>query len=239
MNTENWDKLARPPADALKTIKGGRLSGMTDVKPMWRYRAMTEVYGECGDGWKFEIVRLWTEPGCNEQVFAFAQVNLFVRYDAQWSDPIPGVGGHFLVVKESAGLHANDEAYKMAITDALSTAMKMIGVAAAIHMGEWDGSKYRDEIPPTPASPQTAKPATGQPASSGGVVCPKCQGPMWDNRTTKKSPRQPDYKCKDKTCDGVIWPPKKTAEEFPPETRFPDDEQLFDRNFDPNDDVPF
>lgn len=41
------------------------------------------------------------------------------------------------------------------------------------------------------------------------MECPKCGGPMWDNRQTKKSPKQPDYKCKDRqNCDGVIWPPK-------------------------------
>lgn len=38
------------------------------------------------------------------------------------------------------------------------------------------------------------------------VTCPKCQGPTWDNRTTKKNPKQPDYKCRDKAnCDGAIW----------------------------------
>lgn len=31
---------------------------------------------------------------------------------------------------------------------------------------------------------------------------------MWDNRTTKKNPKQPDYRCRDRGCDGVIWPPK-------------------------------
>ncbi len=40
------------------------------------------------------------------------------------------------------------------------------------------------------------------------VSCPKCDGPMWDNRDTKKNPKAPDYKCRDKGCDGVIWPPK-------------------------------
>ena len=41
------------------------------------------------------------------------------------------------------------------------------------------------------------------------AACPKCNGPMWDNRATKKNPKQPDFKCKDKAgCDGVIWPPK-------------------------------
>lgn len=38
--------------------------------------------------------------------------------------------------------------------------------------------------------------------------CPKCSGPCWDNRLTKRNPKQPDFKCKDKSCDGVIWPPR-------------------------------
>jgi hypothetical protein len=37
--------------------------------------------------------------------------------------------------------------------------------------------------------------------------CPKCQGPMWDNRAGKRNPKAPDFKCKDRQCDGVIWPP--------------------------------
>jgi hypothetical protein len=31
---------------------------------------------------------------------------------------------------------------------------------------------------------------------------------MWDNRLTKRNPKAPDYKCRDRSCDGVIWPPK-------------------------------
>ena len=37
------------------------------------------------------------------------------------------------------------------------------------------------------------------------MECPICGGPMYDNRETKKSPKQPDYKCKDKDCDKAIW----------------------------------
>lgn len=36
--------------------------------------------------------------------------------------------------------------------------------------------------------------------------CPKCQGAMWDNRAGKRNPKAPDYKCKDRECEGVIWP---------------------------------
>jgi hypothetical protein len=38
--------------------------------------------------------------------------------------------------------------------------------------------------------------------------CPRCQGPMWDNREGKRNPKAPDFKCKDRGCDGVVWPPR-------------------------------
>jgi hypothetical protein len=43
------------------------------------------------------------------------------------------------------------------------------------------------------------------------VSCPKCGGRMWDNRLTKRNPKAPDYKCQNRSCDGVVWPPKTTA----------------------------
>jgi hypothetical protein len=44
--------------------------------------------------------------------------------------------------------------------------------------------------------------------ASAEPECPKCGGRLWDNRETKKNPKAPDYKCRDRNCDGVIWPPK-------------------------------
>ena len=75
-------------------------------------------------------------------MFAFAKVNLYIKHEGKWSHPIPGVGGSMLVTKEKSGLHSSDEGYKMAITDALSVACKMVGVAADVYMGRMDGSKY-------------------------------------------------------------------------------------------------
>lgn len=147
-----WDKVKQPPPHALKQIRGGRLSGMTDIKPQWRTQVMTEIFGPCGTGWKYEIKNLWTLPGAHEQVFAFADIDLYYKVGDTWSEPIPGHGGSMLVTKEKGGLHSSDEGFKMAITDALSTAMKAIGVASDIYMGNWDGSKYinREPINGTP-----------------------------------------------------------------------------------------
>jgi hypothetical protein len=48
-------------------------------------------------------------------------------------------------------------------------------------------------------------------ATSEVPSCPKCNGPMWDNREGKRNPKAPDFKCKDRNCDGVIWPPRAAA----------------------------
>ena len=56
-------------------------------------------------------------------------------------------------------------------------------------------------------APLTPVAATG-PHALDEQSCPKCGGRMWDNRLTKRNPKAPDYKCRDRSCDGVIWPPK-------------------------------
>jgi hypothetical protein len=48
-------------------------------------------------------------------------------------------------------------------------------------------------------------------AQQAAPNCPKCGGAMWDNRASKRNPRAPDFKCRDKSCDGVIWPPRDAA----------------------------
>ena len=139
---EFWNKAKQPPKTALKLIGAGRLKGKSDINPQWRMKVMTEHFGMCGVGWKYEIKKLWTLPGTNDQVFAFADIDLYIKDNGEWSSPIPGHGGSMLLVQEKNGIHNNDEAFKMAVTDALSTAMKALGVAADIYMGLWDGTKY-------------------------------------------------------------------------------------------------
>jgi hypothetical protein len=81
---------------------------------------------------------------------AFAQVNLVIY--GEFGKVVPGIGGSMMVAQEKGGLRANDECYKMAVTDALSVAMKALGVAADVYMGLWDGTKY-SEAPTAPHTP--------------------------------------------------------------------------------------
>ena len=144
-----YNKLARPPKEALKSIGGGRLKGMTDIKPQWRIKALTENFGLCGFGWTYTIDKVWSEPGADHDVMCFAIVSVKIKDGDTWGESFPGIGGSQIVEKESKGLHTNDEGYKMAVTDALSVAFKMVGVAADIYMGNWDGTKYKDTIDDT------------------------------------------------------------------------------------------
>jgi hypothetical protein len=60
-----------------------------------------------------------------------------------------------------------------------------------------------------PVAPATPSGGPDDPA------CPVCGGKMWDDRASKRNPRAPDFKCRNKPkyqgapgCPGVIWPPR-------------------------------
>ena len=170
-NLRIWNQCKEVPIQYLKQIQAGRLKGKSDISPQWRMRIMTEMYGPCGVGWKYTIDRLWTEKGHGEEVFAFAQISLYIKDGDTWSEPIPGIGGHFLIEQESRGPHNNDEAYKMATTDALGVAMKALGVAADIYLGLFDGSKYMKEANKEGHVPRQAA-GSPKPSEAGSTPAP-------------------------------------------------------------------
>lgn len=143
-NTENlkiYEECRSVPQEAQKKIQGGRLNGKTDINPMWRIKKLTEIFGPVGKGWYALITERWTENGAGGEVTANIRINLFVKYDNDWSQPIEGVGGSLLIAKETAGLRTDDDAFKKAYTDAISVACKAIGIGADVYW-EKDPTKY-------------------------------------------------------------------------------------------------
>jgi hypothetical protein len=139
------------------------------------------------------------------------------------------------VIREDVGTGRD---YKQASTDAFKRAAVRFGIANELYAYEqnWvemDGDgKYAKPVedaqlayvrrygkpgmPPTnramngPAEAAAAPPASML-TDMEIVSCPKCGGRMWDNRLTKRNLKAPDYKCQNRSCDGVIWPAKQAV----------------------------
>ena len=143
-NLEIYNLLRTPDAKALKTIQAGRLKGMSDIKPQWRILKMTEVFGICGIGWKYTNVQ-YNYKTIGDETVCVCTLDLYIKVNGEWSDAIPASGGSRFATMERNGLYVSDEAEKMSMTDALSVAMKMIGVAGDVYLGYSD-SKYFPNI---------------------------------------------------------------------------------------------
>ena len=135
-----YDAVRSVPPEAKKEIKGGRLKGMTDINPMWRIKTLTEQFGPCGTGWYYDIENYETIP-CGEEAVINLEISLYVKNGDTWSMPIRGFGGSKLIAKEKGGHNVNDEAWKMALTDALSVSCKALGMGADVYWNK-DQTKY-------------------------------------------------------------------------------------------------
>lgn len=143
-NLDMYSRYAMPPQSALKSFNNGSFSG-TDINPMWRIMVLTEEYGECGFGWYVEVLDNWREDstktvrkadGTIETITestVYCKVALRVKR-SEWSAPIIGIGGNTLAgySKKKAEVLVSDESYKMAYTDALSNACKMLGIGSDV-----------------------------------------------------------------------------------------------------------
>ena len=153
------------PADAVSPISGGPLKGKSNISPQWRFQKLSELFGVCGEGWKVEQVSRWTESTGQGEVAVFCEVNLYVKIDGAWSEPIFGQGGNMLMRRATEWvngqpvqtIHIDDEAYKKAYTDAVSVACKALGFAADVYYKQ-EETKYGTFRGETPAG-ETAAPA--------------------------------------------------------------------------------
>lgn len=137
-----YDAVRSVPEDAQKIIRGGRLNGMTNINPMWRIKKLTEQFGACGFGWYYDIKKMWLENSmASDEIVANVEIDLYVKIGDEWSKPIRGVGGSMFLAQEKNGLHTDDEAYKKALTDAISVACKALGMGADIYWDS-DSTKY-------------------------------------------------------------------------------------------------
>lgn len=162
--TALWDKLGKTdPKHTKDFTRGGGFRG-TAIKPMFSYRRMTEEFGPCGQGWgigepSFQVVI------AGEETLVYCTVSIWYEKREQ---TVFGVGGDKVAGKNKYGVQTDDEAFKKAFTDAVTNALKLIGVGADVHMGMFDDSKYVNTLKTEFAEQKTElpPPANDKPKSS-------------------------------------------------------------------------
>ena len=159
---ELYEQSRRCPENAQRQIQAGKLRGKTDINPMWRLKKLTELFGPCGSGWKIENVAFWTTPGASGEVVGWCSLELRYATENGWSDPLFGIGGSMLVDTQKGSLTTNDDAYKMAYTDAISVACKSLGMAADVYWNQ-DKTKYDRPL---------------EPQDKPKIVCQRCGKPI-------------------------------------------------------------
>jgi hypothetical protein len=163
-NLRHWNALGKTDPKHTKPFsRAGGFKG-TATKPIWLTMRLTEHFGPCGLGWGMTKPEFQTVTA-GDEILVFCTVGLWY-IDAEDPDTemtVYGVGGDKVLTKRASGPFANDEAFKAAYTDALSNAMKQIGVGADIHMGLFDDNKYvaetRKEFAEHEAAADKPKPA--------------------------------------------------------------------------------
>lgn len=201
-NLDIWEQVHECPQEALSEIKGGKLKGKSDISPIWRYKRLTELFGPAGKGWGIANDTYTVIEGANGEKAVMCQLTLWYKEDERLC--VPGQGGSMLIATEKGQLVTNDEAYKMAYTDAVSVACKQLGFAADVYWSKGSDSKYQrwsdDDPLGTGNTDKRLEPrgdkckvcgatlTTAQKQLSmqkyGELLCPDCQ---------KKVPQQQDF----------------------------------------------
>lgn len=196
-NMEIWQQLEKTADEAKKPIEAGRLKGFTDINPMWRFKRLTEVFGPVGIGWKYEIVDKRVIPGADGVISAFVDILLYYKHEGEWSEGIPGTGGSAFVAKEKNGMYTSDECFKMALSDAIGTACKALGMSADIFFSK-DRSKYS-----APAAEPTAKMETVEDAAGYKLTFGKHSGETLAN-IFKTDRKYLEWLCDNESTDPII-----------------------------------
>lgn len=141
-NMRLWERLGKTdPAHTKQFSRAGGFKG-TALKPIWVIKMLTEHLGPSGESWGVNEPHFQVVPA-GDEIMVYCTVSC---WHGRNDNLLWGVGGDKVLTKRQSGSFADDEAFKKAFTDAVGNAFKYIGVGADIHMGQFDDSKYRDEV---------------------------------------------------------------------------------------------
>lgn len=133
-NMALYNAVREAPQSAVKKISGGSYgaAGLSDINPQWRIEAMTAMFGPAGLGWTWEPIETFERENV---LYAHVIVRYIDSETGEWSQPIHGYGG------TKFGGRDDSDIYKSTITDAVSNALRFLGVGADV----WYNAKRPSE----------------------------------------------------------------------------------------------
>ena len=133
-----WNRLCTTPKDA-QTPYDRNGTSLTAIDPTYRNKALTEIFGMAGAGWGFTLDEHWSEQFHGTH-YCYAAVTLWIYIEGRGGQKVATYIGGTKVVQGEA-----DEAYKSAITDALTKCTSVLGFGADVYAGKSD--KKPDSLP--------------------------------------------------------------------------------------------
>jgi len=126
-----FDKLRADFPNEAYSEDSSRGFSLTSIKAAYVIERLNDVFGLCGEGWKYEISAFSETKDAQDQVVEIGTKISFqwLRENGEWSEPIPHVGGK-RVVKGNI-----TDARKSSITDALTKVASVLGVGDKVFKG--------------------------------------------------------------------------------------------------------
>jgi hypothetical protein len=162
-NMQFWESVKKTDPKRVKAITGKQYKG-SSPQPYYLVERMTETFGMCGIGWGLNIINERMERLTDTDVLHIAVIEIwYVQGDK--TGRITQIGQTKACYKTQAGaMNVDEDAPKKSVTDAMTKCMSYLGFAGDIFSGQWDDSKYVQELaqefsnlkPPSPIKPSPA-----------------------------------------------------------------------------------
>lgn len=144
-NMKFWEAVKKTDPSRVKPITGKQYKG-NSPQPYYLVERMTESFGMCGIGWGLNIINERMERLTETDVLHVAVVELWYLHESK-KGSITQIGQTKACYKTSSGsMMVDEDAPKKSVTDAMTKCMSYLGFAGDIFSGQWDDSKYVQEL---------------------------------------------------------------------------------------------
>jgi len=140
-NMSIWDKAAKTDPDHTKPVGFGARK-FTAIDPMYQVKRMTELFGQAGERWGFEVARYELLPTDHVAILVRLHVG---PIDGTARPPIEQFGQASLYI-DNAKTKPDADAMKKATTDGLTKCFSYLGLNADVWLGQFDDNKYVEEM---------------------------------------------------------------------------------------------